>query len=102
MKSKDSNSKKSVSYQKKDGYDNDKDLKVSFLVIVTIRLCCMFIPSLLDKGKENNNVKSTNENNGIDAKNKKHAEVSIISPGKQIPKFLKGIWRTAQFLLLAI
>ncbi len=42
MKSKDSNSKKSVSYQKKDGrshtrpsffwYDNDKDLKVCFLV----------------------------------------------------------------------
>ncbi len=33
MKSKDSNSKKSVSYQKKDGrgYDNDKDLKVCFL-----------------------------------------------------------------------
>ncbi len=43
MKSKDSNSKKSVSYQKKDGrgharpsffwYDNDKDLKVCFLVM---------------------------------------------------------------------
>ncbi len=42
MKSKDPNSKKSVSYQKKDGrgharqsffgYDNDKDLKVCFLV----------------------------------------------------------------------
>ncbi len=42
MKSKDSNSKKSVSYQKNDGrgharpsffwYDNDKDLKVCFLV----------------------------------------------------------------------
>ncbi len=42
MKSKDSNSKKSVLYQKKDGrgharpsffwYDNDKDLKVCFLV----------------------------------------------------------------------
>ncbi len=42
MKSKDSNSEKSVSYQKKDGrghphlsffwYDNDKDLKVCFLV----------------------------------------------------------------------
>ena len=42
MKSKDSNSKKSVSYQKKDGwgharpsffwYDNDKDHKVCFLV----------------------------------------------------------------------
>ncbi len=35
MKSKDSNSKKSVLHQKKDGrgwYDNDKDLKVSFLV----------------------------------------------------------------------
>ncbi len=42
MKSKDSISKKSVSYQKKDGrghvrpsffwYDNDKDLKVCFLV----------------------------------------------------------------------
>ncbi len=43
MKSKDKNSKKSVSYQKKDGrghahpssfwYDNDKDLKVFFLVM---------------------------------------------------------------------
>ncbi len=42
MKSKDSNSKRSVSYQKKDGrgharpsffwYDNDKDLKVCFVV----------------------------------------------------------------------
>ncbi len=41
MKSKDSNFKKSVSYEKKDGrgdahpsfwYDNDKDLKVCFLV----------------------------------------------------------------------
>ncbi len=43
MKSKDSNSKKSESYQKKDGrgharpsffwYDNDKDIKVCFLVM---------------------------------------------------------------------
>ncbi len=33
MKPKDSNSKKSVSYQKKDGRGhNDKDLKVCFLV----------------------------------------------------------------------
>ncbi len=32
MKSKDSNSKKSVSYQKKDGRGHDKDLKVNFLV----------------------------------------------------------------------
>ncbi len=48
MKSKDSDSKKSVSYQKKDGhihahpsffwYDNDKDLKVCFLVTRVIFL----------------------------------------------------------------
>ncbi len=50
MKSKDSNSKKSVSYQKKDGrghvcpslfwYDNDKDLKVCFLETRVICLGC--------------------------------------------------------------
>ncbi len=55
MKSKDSNSKKSVSYQKKDGrghvhssffcYDNDKDLKVCFLVtciILHLEMLCLF------------------------------------------------------------
>ncbi len=59
MKSKDSNSKKSVSYQKKDGcghvcpsffrYDNDKDLKVCFLVTCVICQSCemsvVLIPS---------------------------------------------------------
>ncbi len=47
MKSKDSNSKKSVSYQKKDGrghvrpsffwYDNNKDLKVCVLMMCVIK-----------------------------------------------------------------
>ncbi len=55
MKSKDSNSKKSVSYQKKDGrsharpsvfwYDNDKDLKVCFLVM---RVICKNINVCID------------------------------------------------------
>ncbi len=52
MKSKDSNSKKSVSYQKKNGrgffwYDNDKDLKACFLVTRVTSVHMHFLHSQL-------------------------------------------------------